>query len=75
MVGRGVVTECYPDVMTIMISSVCWRRLVTIMLRNYEADQASSPVPSPDWRGLFQHPPPQCSQAATAGGEIVTAVL
>jgi len=62
--------------MTIMISSVCWRRQVTVMLRNYEADQASSPVWSPDWRGLLSaSSPPQCSQAATAGGEIVTAVL
>ena len=32
--------------MTIMISSVCWRRQVTVMLRNYEADQASSPASS-----------------------------
>jgi len=75
MVGRGVVTECYPDVMTIMISSVCWRRLVTIMLRNYEADQASSPVPSPDWRGLLSASAPSLCPRLTAGCEIVTAVL
>lgn len=63
--------------MTIMmISSVCWRRQVTIMLRNYEADQASSPVWSPDWRGLLSASAPSMfPDTDTAGGEIVTAVL
>lgn len=46
------------------------------MLRNYEADQASSPVWSPDWRGLLSASAPSMfPDTDTAGGEIVTAVL